>query len=125
MVPEDPTARAIVHGLFDLIVGSDLLYDRGSGVGLAAFIARHAAVAAEVWIVDPDRSNRSPFVRDLAASGFERREERLDRAATTTVDAYKGRLLIFTRGFERGSGSSPPLIAKGATVSPVSLAASA
>jgi hypothetical protein len=44
-----------VHGAFDLIIGSDLLYERDAGGLLAAFIGRHASPAGEVWIVDPDR----------------------------------------------------------------------
>ncbi len=96
-VPDAPGARPAVHGLFDLIVGSDLLYDRGAGIVLAAFIVRHAAAGAQVWIVDPDRGNRSAFNRALGEGGFDRREERLDTPASEGVPAYKGRLLIFSR----------------------------
>jgi predicted nicotinamide N-methyase len=95
--PDVPGARPAVHGLFDLIVGSDLLYDRGAGIILAAFIVRHAAAGAQVWIVDPDRGNRSAFNRALGEGGFDRREERLDTLASEGVPAYKGRLLIFSR----------------------------
>jgi hypothetical protein len=50
-----------------------------------------------VWIVDPDRSNRPAFNSRMAAHGFDRREERLDTAATTAGAAYKGRLLVYRR----------------------------
>lgn len=96
-LPDAPGTRPAVHGRFDLIVGSDLLYDRGAGVVLAAFIVRHAAAGAQVWIVDPDRGNRSVFNRALRASGFDLREERLDTPAHEGAPAYKGRLLIFSR----------------------------
>lgn len=62
--------ESIVHGRFDLIVGSDLLYERDDAGHLAAFIARHALPRAEVRIVDPSRGNRSAFHRRMADAGF-------------------------------------------------------
>jgi len=82
---------------YDLIIGSDVLYERGAGAALAAFIARHAGPAAEVWIVDPDRANRPDFNRHMTAEGFALREQRLDCPATAGAAAYKGRLLIYRR----------------------------
>jgi predicted nicotinamide N-methyase len=87
----------VAQGQYDLIIGSDLLYERDAGGGLAGFIARHAAPGAEVWIVDPDRGNRPAFNRQMAARGFVRREERLDQPASVGAAAYKGRLLIYRR----------------------------
>jgi predicted nicotinamide N-methyase len=83
-------------GRFDLIVGSDLLYERQQPAQLAAFIFRHAAPAAVVIIVDPDRGNRPAFGRDMAALGF---TLTMLSAARTLEDgvAYKGRFLTFTR----------------------------
>jgi len=91
-------ARLSVRGRFDLIIGSDILYERDASASLAAFIGRHARRAAEVWIVDPDRGNRPAFNRHMAALGFQMREERLDRPASVGGAAYKGRLLIYRRG---------------------------
>ena len=90
-----------VQGSFDLIIGSDLLYERDADDTLAAFISRHAAPAAEVWIVDPDRGNRPAFNRGMAGQGFEHREERLGSslpAGDGTLPGYKGRLLVYRRG---------------------------
>ena len=42
---EEPVAepgRARVQGRFDLIMGSDILYERDEGGALAGYIARHA-----------------------------------------------------------------------------------
>ena len=64
---------------------------------LAGFIQRHAAAAAEVWIVDPDRGNRPVFTRLMADSGFGLTQQRLDTAATATAPLYKGRLLVYQR----------------------------
>ena len=91
----DPPATA--PGSFDLIVGSDLLYERDASGALAGFVSRHAKASCEVWIVDPDRSNRPAFNRRMADDGFTRHEERLDAEATANTDAYKGRLLVYRR----------------------------
>ena len=87
-----------VTGRFDLIIGSDLLYERDEQATLAGFIGRHSKPAAEVWIVDPDRGNRPAFNRQMAALGFALREERLDVPAAAGAPAYKGRILVYRRG---------------------------
>jgi predicted nicotinamide N-methyase len=83
-------------GRFDLIVGSDLLYERQQPAQLAAFIFRHAAPTAVVIIVDPDRGNRAAFGRDMAALGFTLTMLSAERTLEDGV-AYKGRFLRFTR----------------------------
>ena len=92
---KDSAGRSIVNGQYDLIMGSDLLYERDANATLAAFIGLHASPEAEVWIVDPDRGNRAAFNRQMGDRGFQLREERLDRAAFEETAAYKGRLLIY------------------------------
>ncbi len=82
---------------YDLIIGSDVLYERDSKGDLATYIADKAAPVVEVWIVDPDRSNRSAFSQRMLALGFSLQEERLDIAASQHIAAYKGRLLTYRR----------------------------
>jgi predicted nicotinamide N-methyase len=83
---------SVVRGRYDLIIGSDLLYERDASGGLASFIGRHAKARSQVWIVDPDRSNRAAFARQMAIQGFHSRsEERLDALS------YKGRLMSYER----------------------------
>jgi len=94
----DAPQRHRVSGRFDLIMGSDLLYERDAHAGLAAFITQHAAAHGEVWIVDPDRGNRPAFNRQMADQGFVMREESLNRVASLGLVAYKGRVLIYRRG---------------------------
>jgi predicted nicotinamide N-methyase len=94
---DDDAEAGVAPGAFDLIVGSDLLYERDAGGALARFVSRHAKASCEVWIVDPDRSNRPAFNRRMAAAGFALVEERLDVAATATGPGYKGRLLVYHR----------------------------
>jgi len=90
-----PSARPVVRGHFDLIIGSDVLYERGAGTALAGFIARHSSPAGEVWVVDPDRGNRPAFNRQMTERGFDLHEERLDLPAVIGAAAYKGRLLVY------------------------------
>ena len=83
-------------GLFDLIVGSDLLYERQQPAQLAAFIHRHAAVGAQIVIVDPDRGNRAAFGRDMGLLGFVLTMQAAERQLEDGT-AYKGRFLRFER----------------------------
>ncbi|MEI6737401.1 MAG: SAM-dependent methyltransferase [Pseudomonadota bacterium] len=91
------SAQRIVLGQYDLVIGSDVLYERDDNAALPSFIANHTRPTAEVWIVDPNRGNRSAFNRQMTKMGFTMREERLDQLATTRVAAYKGRLLVYGR----------------------------
>jgi predicted nicotinamide N-methyase len=89
--------RRIVRGRFDLIIGSDVLYERDDRAVLASFIGRHTMPTADIWIVDPDRGNRVAFNRQMGVLGFVLQERRLDHTATTDTQAYKGRLLAYHR----------------------------
>ncbi|MBU1819082.1 MAG: methyltransferase domain-containing protein [Gammaproteobacteria bacterium] len=86
-----------VQGHFDLIVGSDVLYERDARATLARFLDRHAASGAQIWIVDPNRGNRTTFHKQMAAHRFVVVEERLDQPALGNVAAYKGRLMVYER----------------------------
>lgn len=90
----------VVRGRFDLIMGSDVLYERDDCGHLASFIERHALPSAEVLIVDPDRGNRPPFVRRMAAMGFALSESPLNTPEDDGLP-YKGRLLSFMRECEQ------------------------
>jgi 2-polyprenyl-3-methyl-5-hydroxy-6-metoxy-1,4-benzoquinol methylase len=82
-------------GQFDLIIGSDVLYERQHPAQLAAFIDRHAAPHAEIIIVDPDRGNRVGFCREMAALGYGFTARRAN-AFLETGEPYKGRFLTFS-----------------------------
>ncbi|RQP23087.1 class I SAM-dependent methyltransferase [Piscinibacter terrae] len=81
---------------FDLIIGSDVLYERDDDGVLAGFIERNATTCAEVMLVDPDRGNRSAFSRRMRGLGFELTESRLDDPLAEG-GPYKGRLLVYRR----------------------------
>lgn len=57
-------------GLFDLIIASDVLYERGQSERLAEVIARHASPVAEVVLTDPGRGNSARFTTLMHGLGF-------------------------------------------------------
>ena len=83
-------------GLFDLIIASDVLYERDHPQLLASFIDLHAAAHADVIVLDPDRGNRSHFCKQMIGRGY---TVDMQRAANTqtTGEAYKGHFLNFKR----------------------------
>ena len=86
-----------VNSTFDLIIGSDILYERDEQGDLAHYIDEHMEDHAEVWVVDPNRGNRAHFHRNMAALGFTLSEEAIDICATDNAAAYKGRMLTYSR----------------------------
>ena len=81
-------------GRFDLIVGSDLLYERGHPALLSTFLARHAEPSAEVILVDPGRSRCGQFGRKMTAEGYTSSEQRMQFAGTRLP---RGRIMSFLR----------------------------
>ena len=57
-------------GRFDLIIGSDLLYERDHADLLSTFVASHAAPVCEVVIVDPRRGYHARFSALMQEQGF-------------------------------------------------------
>jgi predicted nicotinamide N-methyase len=94
--PGNWAAENPLLGRFDLIIGSDVLYETTQRTQLAAFIDRHAAPTVEVLLVDPNRGHRVGFRREMESRGYGYSEA---RAADTLEngDAYKGRCLTFLR----------------------------
>jgi predicted nicotinamide N-methyase len=89
----DPT----LAGRFDVIMGSDILYERDERGALAHFIDQHAAKQCEVWVVDPNRGNRSHFHRNMSLQGFALSQTLLEQPATPEAQAYKGCMLTYRR----------------------------
>jgi len=83
-------------GRFDLIIGSDVLYERQQPGQLAAFIDRHANPSAQIIIVDPDRGNRVAFCREMSELGYSFTSRRAERHIENG-EPYKGRFLTFSR----------------------------
>lgn len=83
-------------GKFDLIIASDVLYERDHPETLSRFIDRHASASAHIIVLDPDRGNRNGFCRKMVELGY---AVDMQRAATrqSTGEAYKGHFLNFNR----------------------------
>jgi predicted nicotinamide N-methyase len=82
-------------GRFDLIIGSDVLYDRNQPQVLSQFIDRHSGHAVEVVIVDPNRGNQPSFTRKMGVLGYSHDETRV--GSLPDGSAYKGRLHSYRR----------------------------
>lgn len=84
-------------GRFDLIVGSDLLYERGHPALLSAFLTCHTEAAAQVILADPGRKRCGQFSRNMAIEGYTQSEQRLDLTGDGSA-SRRGRMMSFVRG---------------------------
>lgn len=83
-------------GRFDLIVGADILYERGQAELLAGIVARHAGSGCEIVITDPGRGNSAEFSRALALQGFALTSSAMP-AAVAGGPSGRGHLLAYLR----------------------------
>jgi predicted nicotinamide N-methyase len=83
-------------GVFDLIVGSDILYEVEHVELLAGFIEHHANEHCEVILVDPGRGHHARFSKRMVADGYEHSQSKpvnddfLDKP-------FKGQILRYIR----------------------------
>jgi predicted nicotinamide N-methyase len=63
-------------GRFDLIIGSDLLYESGHVELLAGFIDQHAKTHCEVVLVDPGRGHHARFSKKMVCLGYLHRQSK-------------------------------------------------
>ena len=83
-------------GRFDLIMGSDVLYEPNHPHLLSTFLDRHSACGTRIIIVDPKRRLHSKFRAQMELLGFESHTE-----AVTPVQqlafGFRGTVLRFKR----------------------------
>lgn len=84
-------------GEFDMVIASDVLYERGQAELIAQVVERHAADCAEVILTDPGRGNSARFQRLLAEQGFVT-EETSCPMDDGDPPPHRGRLLVSRRG---------------------------
>lgn len=83
-------------GKFDMIIGSDLLYEDEHIALLSEFILRHAHETCEVIIVDPGRGRKNKLGLQLTEAGFSYTQ--LQPANTDYLQQpFKGCILQFQR----------------------------
>ena len=83
-------------GEFDLIIGSDVLYERDHPAQLADFIQRHAAQHAQVLIIDPNRGHRSAFNKCMSGHQFDLTQSEIV-LPLHDLTPYRGSLLNYQR----------------------------
>lgn len=83
-------------GRFDLIIASDVLYERHQPEILASFIEHHANPDAEIVIVDPNRGQRVAFCHSMDTRGFGN-HVRAAAKKQNSGEAYSGHVLTFVR----------------------------
>jgi predicted nicotinamide N-methyase len=81
---------------FDLIIGSDLLYNRSHVSVLSEFINRHAKPQCEVILVDPGRGHHANFSKTMTALGYTHSQQKpVDTSYLT--EPFKGQILRYRR----------------------------
>ncbi|MEZ7831484.1 MAG: histidine kinase [Gammaproteobacteria bacterium] len=83
-------------GLFDLIIGSDLLYEEQHIALLANFIEDHSNQACEVVIVDPGRGRKNKLSARMIEFGYSSTEEKPSHTDYLSEE-FKGRILKYFR----------------------------
>ena len=83
-------------GLFDLIIGSDLLYEDEQIELLAGFIERHAKPVCDVVIVDPGRGRKNKLSKRMMEFGFSSSHSKPEHTRYLEQE-FKGHILVFER----------------------------
>lgn len=90
-------------GRFDLIIGSDILFQPDHIEQLSHFINEYADDACEVVIVDPNRGYRSKFTKKMIEFGYE--HEKVE-ATEYSKEPYKGAIHRYTRNKAKAADMS-------------------
>ncbi len=83
-------------GRFDLVIASDVLYEKEHPEQLSSFINSHTTEAAIVIIVDPKRKHGNKFIKLMKAHGFNAHTEEVKSKELMESD-YKGRIYTFMK----------------------------
>ncbi len=83
-------------GTFDLIIGSDLLYEDEHVEQLARFIVQHCKPECTVILVDPGRGRHARFTKAMCKAGFSLNLSRPEHTDYMTKP-FKGVVLDYSR----------------------------
>ena len=83
-------------GRFDLIIGSDLLYESEHVELLTGFIEQHANAHCEVVIVDPGRGLHARFSKKMVGLGYSHSQNRPETDAYLE-QPFRGQILSYAR----------------------------
>lgn len=83
-------------GLFDLILGSDLVYEPGHAELLSGFIDRHAGRRCEVMTLGPGRREEIRFNRAMIELGYHHWQEEQEETSYL-AEPFRGRIRHYQR----------------------------
>ena len=83
-------------GLFDVIIGSDLLYESEHVGLLSEFINQHAAPHCDIILIDPGRGHHAKFSKKMVALGYVHSQRKPDIALKTS-QVFSGKILTYSR----------------------------
>lgn len=83
-------------GKFDLVIGSDLLYEPNHADLLSSFIDQHTKPVCEVIIIDPNRSQRTQFSRKMVSLNYTYSQKRVENTEYLE-EPYKGKIMRYVR----------------------------
>jgi ETFB lysine methyltransferase len=83
-------------GKFDLILGSDLLYERGHVELLSAFIQQHANPEYEIVLVDPGRGYHARFSKRMVNLGYVHSQSKPEQPNAESKP-FSGQILRYSR----------------------------
>jgi len=84
-------------GKFDLIIGSDLLYERGHAELLSKFINQHANEHCEIIIVDPGRGHHNFFSKLMENLDYQFSHSKPLNTELLTLPCPRGQILHYQR----------------------------
>lgn len=84
-------------GQFDMIIGSDVLYEDEHINLLADFIQKHASPTCEIVLVDPGRGRKTKFSRRMETHGFSYTHTKPE-VTDYLEQPFKGHILKLWRG---------------------------
>jgi len=84
-------------GRFNLIIGSDLLYERGHAEILSKFLDQHAMDHCEIIIVDPGRRHHARFSKLMMKLGYSHSQSRPENTEYLLKAMPKGQILRYQR----------------------------
>ncbi|RLV58652.1 methyltransferase domain-containing protein [Parashewanella curva] len=81
-------------GQFDLIIGSDLLYEDHQVKTLSQFLLKHTKPQGEMILVDPGRGRKSRLCKQIEQAGF---ECAIEQPKQSQLSDFKGHIMYFNR----------------------------
>lgn len=82
---------------FDIIVGSDLLYEDQHVEQLAHFMNNHAKPHCDIILVDPGRGRKNKLTRLMTTLGYTNDHSKPENTDAYLIDSFKGHILQFSR----------------------------